>query len=90
VCFEVVLAEGGTSDCRKPLFFSKPLPSFKFSNTGNRSEKGGGREAPQSPSLGLLCFHPQDRLSVKTRSYLRRSNFSTHASRIRRALAEAC
>lgn len=42
VCFEVVLAEGGTGDGRKSPFFSKPLLGFTSSSAGNRSEKRRG------------------------------------------------
>lgn len=62
VCFEVVLAEGRTNDWRKSLFFSKSLLGFKFSNTGNRSEKRGGsppkpfsRPALPPPSGQTIC-----------------------------------
>lgn len=54
VCFEVVLAEGRTSDCRKSLFFSKPFLGFRFSNTGKRSEKRRGGKPPKPFSRTAL------------------------------------
>lgn len=52
-------------------------------------QKRGGEANPQSFSIGLLCSHPQDRLS-QISSHLRCSSFSTRASRICRVLAEEC
>lgn len=90
VCFEVVLAEGGTGDCRKSPFFLQAIAGLYIFWCWKQIRKEEGRQVPQSPSVRLLCSHPQDRLSVKINSHLRCCSFSTRASRICRVLAEAC